>query len=84
MKRVIGSIVLVLAAANFSAAAVNVDVNTPNASIHVGTPQPAPPQQVTVIERDHRHEGRKDNGKHKGQKKHKKERHDEHEHGEHH
>ena len=81
MKKVIGSIVVVLAAASFSTAAVNVDVNTPNASVHVGTPQPAP--RVTVIEREriiekeYRHEGRKDNGKHKGHyknKKHKKDR----------
>lgn len=88
MKKVVASSALVLAAAGFSAAAVNVDVNTPNASIHVGTPQPAP--QVTVIERErviereHRHEGKKDNGKHKGHKKHKKHRHDEREHGERH
>jgi len=84
MKIVTGSIVLVLTAASFSAAAVNVDVNTPNASIRVGSPRPAP--QVTVVEREtvivkeHRHEGRKDNGKHKGhykQKKHYKDRHDE-------
>lgn len=82
MKRVTGSIVLVLAAAGFSAAGVNVGVSTPNASIYVGTPQPAP--QVTVVERERvvveerQHE--EDNGKHKGHykhKKHKKERHDE-------
>jgi hypothetical protein len=79
MKRVTGSIVLVLATAGFSAAAVNVDVRTPNASVYVGTPQPAP--RVTVIERETVivKEGRHDNGKHKGQnkhKKHKKDRHD--------
>lgn len=82
MRRVTGSLALVFAAASFSAAAINVDVNTPNARIHVGTPQPAP--QVTVIERERvvekesRHEGKKDNGKHKGHyknKKHKKDRH---------
>lgn len=76
VKRVAGSIVLVLAAVSFSAAAVNVDVNTPNASIRVGTPQPAP--QVTVIERekvivkeDH-HKVKKNSGKHKGHYKNKK------------
>lgn len=78
MKRVTGCIIIVLAAASFAGAApsINVDVNTPNASIRVGTPQPAP--QVTVIERErvvvreHRGDERRDNGKHKGQKKHKK------------
>ena len=76
MKRVIGSFVVVLAAASFSAAAVNVGISTPNASIYVGTPQPAP--RVTVIEREriiveeHQYKGRKDNGKHKGHKKHMK------------
>lgn len=83
MKRLAGSFVIVLAAASFSAAAVNVGVSTPNASIYVGTPQPAP--RVTVVERetvivnDDRHEEKKDNGKHKGHykhKKYKKERHD--------
>ena len=77
MKKVIGSILLVLAAAGFSAAAdVNVDVNTPNASIHVGNtrPQPAPVQNVTVIERERIIErDRHDNGKHKGHYKGKKE-----------
>jgi len=83
MKKVCGSIVLVFATASFSTAAVNVDVNTPNASVHVGTQQPPPAPQVTVIERErvvereHHHEGRKDRGKHKGEKKHKKDRHDE-------
>lgn len=75
MKRVIGSLVVVLTAAGFAAAAVNsvnVDVSTPNARIRVGTPQPAP--QVTVIERERVvvQEHREDNGKHKGHKKHKK------------
>jgi hypothetical protein len=76
MKKVAGSIILVFAAASFSAASVNVEVNTPNASVRVGTPPPAP--RVTVVERERiivredRYEGRKDNGKHKGQKKHKK------------
>lgn len=86
MKRVTGSLVLVLAAATFAAAGVNVGVSTPNASIYVGTPQPAP--RVTVVERETvivkegHHEGRRDNGKHKGHykekkhKKHKKDRHD--------
>jgi hypothetical protein len=82
MKRVVGSLVLVLTAAGFSTAAVNVDVNTPNASVHVGTPQPAP--RVTVIERERvvekeHYEGKKDNGKHKGQKKNKKHKKDHHE-----
>lgn len=80
MKRVTGSIVLVLAAATFSAAAVNVEVNTPNASVRVGSPLPAP---MTVIERERvivkepRYEGKRDNGKHKGhyKNKHKKGRH---------
>lgn len=83
MKKVIGSFVLVLAAASFSVAAVNVGISTPNASIYVGTPQPAPRVTViereTIIEREHRYEGKKDNGKHKGHnkhKKHKKDRHD--------
>ena len=85
MKKMIASLVLVLAAAGFSAAAVSVDVNTPNASVHVGD-RTAPQPRVTVIERErviekeHHHEGRKDNGKHKGhyknKKKHKKHRHD--------
>jgi hypothetical protein len=76
MRRVSGSIVLVLAAATFSAAAVNVEVYTPNASVRVGSPQPAP--RVTVIERETvivkepRYEGKKDNGKHKGHYKNKK------------
>lgn len=83
MKRVTGSLVIVLAAASFSVAAVNVGVSTPNASIYVGTPQPAPRATViereTVIIKEGRHGERKDNGKHKGHKKHKKhkkERHD--------
>ena len=72
MRRVTGSIVLVLAAAGFCAAAVNVGVSTPNASIYVGTSQPRPAPQVTVIERETVIV--KDHGKHKGhykQKKHK-------------
>lgn len=86
MKKLIGSFVLVLSAAGLCSAAVNVDVNTPNASVHVGTQRPAPAPPVTVIERErviereHDHEGRKDNGKHKGHyknKKHKKAHHDE-------
>lgn len=82
MKRITGSLVIVLAAAGFAAAAVNVDVNTPNASVHVGSRQTAP--QVTLIERErvivqeHDTKGRKDNGKHKGQKKHKKHKKDRH------
>lgn len=80
MNKVIGSIVLVLAAATLSAAAANVDVNTPKTRIHVGTHRPA--RRVTVIERErvvekeYRYEGRRDNGRHKGHKKHKKQRHD--------
>lgn len=76
MKKVMGSLVCVLVATGIATAAVNVDVNTPNASVRIGTPQPAP--QVTVIEREQVVE--KDRGKHKGHKKHKKhkkERHDE-------
>ncbi|MDD2900402.1 MAG: hypothetical protein PHI31_17030 [Desulfuromonadaceae bacterium] len=72
MKRVTGSLVIVLAAASFSAAAVNVGISTPNASIYVGKSQPAP--SVTVIERETVivREDRHDNGKHKGHYKHKK------------
>ena len=79
MKRVAGSIVLVLTAASFSAAAINVGVSTPNASIYVGTPQPAP--RVTVVERETViiKEGRHDKGKHKGHDKHKKHKKDRHE-----
>ena len=82
MKKVASSIIFVLAAANFSVASVNVEVNTPNASVRVGTPPPAP--HVTVIERERvivkedRYEGRKDNGKHKGHKKYKKHKKDRH------
>ncbi|MDD2898383.1 MAG: hypothetical protein PHI31_06685 [Desulfuromonadaceae bacterium] len=84
MKRVTGSIVIVLAVASLAGAAtsVNVDVNTPNASVRIGTPQPPP--HVTVIEqervivREHHYDERKDNGKHKGQKKHKKHKKDHH------
>ncbi len=79
MKRVAGSIVLVLASVTFSAAAVNIDVNTPNASVRVGSPQPV--RQVHVNERERgiaqegRHGRKSDRGKHKGQnKKHTKER----------
>ncbi len=80
MKRVTGSILLVLAAASFAAAGVNVGVSTPNASIYVGTPPSRPAPQVTVIERETVIV--KDHGKHKGHykqkkhKKHKKDRHD--------
>jgi len=67
--------VAVLATVNFSVAAVNMDVNTPNASVHVGTPPPAPQVILVGQERgghDDRHDFKKDNGKHKGQMKHKK------------
>lgn len=83
MKKVTGSLVIVLAAAGFSAAAVNVDVSTPNASVHVGSPQQ--PSHVTVVERERvaikeqGHKDKKDNGKHKGQKKQKKHKNDRHE-----
>lgn len=76
MKKVIGTFIFLLASAGVSVAAVNVEVNTPNASVRVGTPPPAP--RVTVIEQ-HNYDVKKDNGKHKGHKKHKKhkkERHD--------
>jgi len=78
MKRVTGSIVFVLAAASFCAAAVSVGVSTPNVSVHVGTPQPAP--RVTVIERERVivEERPHDNGKHKGHYKHKKSKKDRH------
>jgi hypothetical protein len=80
MKRVIGSLIIVLAAASFAGAApsVNVDVNTPGASIRVGTP--APPPRVTVVEHERVivKEHRGDNGKHKGHRKHKKHKQDHH------
>ncbi|GFE56869.1 hypothetical protein [Geobacter sp. AOG1] len=75
MKKVLASIVGVLATASFAIAGVGVDVATPNVRVQVGTPQPPPVtvvRQETVIVK----EGRKDNGKHKGHykehKKHKK------------
>lgn len=77
MKKMIGSFVLVLAAATFAVAGVSVGVSTPNASIYVGSPQPKPAPQVTVIERETVIV--KDGGKHKGhykQKKHKKHKND--------
>jgi hypothetical protein len=77
-RKMASGIILVLATAGFAAAAtaVGIDVAVPNARIQVGTSQP--PQQVRVVETKqvvvHDHEGKKDNGKHKGHtKKHKKE-----------
>ncbi len=78
-RTMIAGMLIVLTTAGFAAAgtAVGIDVAVPNARIQVGTSQPAP-QQVRVIEKErvvvHEHEGKKDNGKHKGHnKKHKKE-----------
>lgn len=79
--RFIGSTVVLLATVSISMAAVNVDVRTPGATVHVGTPPPLPPlPQVIVVDpgrpsNDYKH----DNGKHKGQKKHKKHKKEKHE-----
>jgi hypothetical protein len=73
MKKVLASIVGVLATASFAMAGVGVgvDVATPNVRVQVGTPQPPPVtvvHQETVIVKE-----KGDNGKHKGHyKKHKK------------
>lgn len=79
MIRLTGAVAAIILSAGLASAAVNVDVSTPNASIHVGSPQPAP--QVTVIERDRviEKDRRHDNGKHKGhyKKKHHKKKHQE-------
>jgi len=78
MKSLISSIVVVAVTASFAVAAVNVDVSTPNVRVQVGTPIATPPPQVRIIEherviiREKTSEGKHDNGKHKGQKKHKK------------
>lgn len=72
MKRLIVSSIALLATASVAMGATSVEVNTPGASVRVGTP---PPPQVIVVDPvrpvvidEHRH----DNGKHKGHKKHKK------------
>lgn len=74
MKKLAGSLLLVAVTAGFALAAeVNVGVRTPNVSVQVGTPQPAP--HVTVIERERVivKEVRRNNGRHKGHyKKHRK------------
>jgi hypothetical protein len=78
IRKTTAGMIIILATAGFAAAAVGVDVATPNVRVLVGTPMAPPPPQVTVIERErvvvHEHEVKKDNGKHKGHhKKHKKE-----------
>jgi hypothetical protein len=82
VNRLTGSMVGILVAANFAVAeaGVSVDVNTPNVRVQVGSPQPSPPAQMTVVERERvivrEREvvrGKKDHGRHKGHyKKHKK------------
>lgn len=71
MKRIIVSAVVLLATASFALAATTVEVNTPGASVRVGTPPP-PPQVIVVDQGRPAKEYKHDNGKHKGQKKHKK------------
>lgn len=76
MNYLAGSLILVAATAGLAMGEVSVGVRTPNVSVQVGTPQPAP--HVTIVERERVivKEVKKDNGKHKGHykkyKKHKK------------
>ena len=76
IRKLITSLLCVLAAASIAAAgtSVGVDIATPNARVQVGTNSAPPPPPVVVVEKERvvvkEH---KDNGKHKGQhKKHKK------------
>lgn len=81
-----GSIICLIGMTGIAAAAnvnVGVDVVTPNVRVQAGNS--APPQHVTVVERERvivrEKEVRHDNGKHKGHyKKHKKHKHDKHDH----
>jgi len=78
IKRLAGTVFIIASTAGFAIAAVNVDVNTPNVRVQVGSPIATPPPQVRVIEhervivREREYERKHDNGKHKGHKKHKK------------
>ncbi|NVN98221.1 MAG: hypothetical protein HXX17_02780 [Geobacteraceae bacterium] len=79
MKKLIGSVVVLLVSASFALAATNVEINTPGATVRVGAPPPPP--QVIVVDpgRPAGKEYKHDNGKHKGHKKHKKNKKERHE-----
>jgi len=86
LKKVVvaGTVASLIAMAGIAAAAnvnVGVEVMTPN--VRVQASNTAPPQHVTVVERERviirEKEVKHDNGKHKGHyKKHKKHKHDKH------